>query len=128
MACDFQKVKDTFPLQALKKLLSRHDFDLLVVNIDPSDKHKDANPQQLAEETVLYDMLEEYHPEYFFHNDADVIKGILNFAGKQRSQLVIALPHNYSFFQSIMHNSVSHRLTIQSAIPVLLLKRSEPGL
>jgi nucleotide-binding universal stress UspA family protein len=128
MACDFQKVKDTFPLQALKKLMSRHKFDLLVVNIDPSEKHKDTSPLQLAEETVLFDMLEEYHPEYFYHSNTDIINGILNFAAEQRAQLVIALPHNYSFFQSIIHNSVSHRLTIQSDIPVLLLKRSEPGL
>ena len=128
MACDFQKVKDTFPLQALKKLLKRHAFKLLVVNIDPSEKHKNTNPLQFAEETVLYDMLEEYHPEYFYHNNPDVINGILNFAAEQHAQLVVALPHNYSFFQSIVHNSVSHRLTIQSDIPVLLLKRSEPGL
>jgi nucleotide-binding universal stress UspA family protein len=122
MACDFQKVKDTVPLEALKRLLSRHDVDLLVVNVDPSDKHKHSDPQQLAEENALYSMLKEYHPKYYYHNNADIINGILNFANAHHSQLVIALPHKYSFFQSILHTSVSKRLTIQSAMPVLLLK------
>jgi nucleotide-binding universal stress UspA family protein len=122
IACDFKKVKETIPLGALKKLLSRNDVDLLVVNIDPSEKHKHADPLQLAEETALYKMLEEYHPQYYYNNNTDVINGILNFANEHHAQLVIALPHKYSFFQSLLHNSVSRRLTIQSAIPVLLLK------
>ncbi|HTD99628.1 MAG TPA: universal stress protein [Mucilaginibacter sp.] len=122
MACDFQKVKDTVPLQALKQLLSRHAVALLVVNIDPAQRHKNADPEQLAEETALYQMLKEYHPKYYYNSDADVINGILNFAGKHHSQMVIALPHKYSFFQSLLHNSVSQQLTVKSAMPVLLLK------
>jgi nucleotide-binding universal stress UspA family protein len=122
MACDFQKVKDTVPLESLKKLLSRHDVDLLVVNVDPAEKHKHANPEQLAEETALHGMLREYHPKYYYNSSANVINGIIKFADNHHSQLVIALPHKYSFFQSLLHTSVSQRLTLQSAVPVLLLK------
>lgn len=122
MACDFKKVKDTLPLESLKMLLSRHDVDLMVVNVDPADKHKHADPEQLAEETALHGMLKEYHPGYYYNHNGDIINGILNFADEHHSQLVIALPHKYSFFQSLLHNSVSNRLTVQSAIPVLLLK------
>src|ERR1700712_4388101 len=34
MACDFNKVKDTVPLEPLKELLKRHDVELQIVNID----------------------------------------------------------------------------------------------
>jgi nucleotide-binding universal stress UspA family protein len=122
MACDFNKVKDTVPLEPLKKLLNRHDVELLVVNIDKQAKHKNADPEQLAEETALHQMLEEYHPRYYYNSDGDIINGILNFANDHHAQLVIALPHKYSFFQSLLHNSVSHELTVHSAMPVLLLK------
>jgi len=122
MACDFEKVKDTVPLQALKRLLSRHDVDLLVVNVDTAQKHKNADPERLAEETALHQMLKEYHPKYYYNTSTDVINGIINFADGHHSQMVIALPHKYSFFQSLLHNSVSHQLTVQSAVPVLLLK------
>jgi len=122
MACDFQKVTETFPLEPLQRLLARHDVELLVVNIDTQAKHKHSDPQQLAEESVLHKMLKEYHPKYFYNESGDVISGILDFANKHHAQLVIALPHKYSFFQSLLHESVSKQLTVKSALPVLLLK------
>ncbi len=122
MACDFNKVKDTVPLEPLKRLLQRHDVELQVVNIDKEAKHKNADQQQLAEESVLHGMLKEYHPHYFFNTEPDIINGILNFATGHHAQMVIALPHKYSFFQSLLHNSVSQQLTVHSRVPVLLLK------
>jgi len=122
MACDFQKITESFPLESLRNLLERHDVELFVVNIDRQAKHKNADPQQLAEESVLHKMLKEYHPKYFYNESDDVINGILDFAKKHKAEMVIALPHKYSFFQSLLHNSVSSELTVHSAIPVLLLK------
>ncbi|MDB5114715.1 MAG: hypothetical protein JWQ79_207, partial [Mucilaginibacter sp.] len=55
-------------------------------------------------------------------NNTDVINGILHFAADNDAQLVIALPHKYSFFQSLLHNSVSQKLAENAAVPVLLLK------
>jgi hypothetical protein len=122
MACDFNKVKDTVPLEPLKRLLKRHDVELQVVNIDREAKHKNTDPEQLAEETVLHDMLKEYHPRYYYNKESDIINGILDFAKGHHAQMVIALPHKYSFFQSLLHSSVSQQLTVHSAVPVLLLK------
>ena len=122
MACDFNKVKDTVPIEPLKKILSRHELELLVVNIDKQAKHKNEDPQQTAEETALHGMLKEFHPHYYYNTEGDIINGILGFAKEHRAQLVIALPHKYSFFRSLLHNSVSHELTVKSVVPVLLLK------
>jgi nucleotide-binding universal stress UspA family protein len=122
IACDFTKVKDTVLLESLHKLLQRYDAELLVVNVDKDAKHKNADPEQLAEEGVLHGMLKQYHPHYYYNNSSDIINGILDFASAHHAQLVIALPHKYSFFQSILHSSVSQQLTVHSAIPVLLLK------
>lgn len=122
MACDFQKITDRFPLEGLQRLLQRHDAELLVVNIDRQAKHKNADPEQLAQESVLHTMLKDYHPKYYYNESDDVINGILGFAKKHGAQMVIALPHKYSFFQSLLHDSVSKGLTVRSAVPVLLLK------
>jgi nucleotide-binding universal stress UspA family protein len=122
MACDFDKVKDSVPLEPLKRLLQRHDVELEVVNIDKEAKHKNPDPEQLAEETVLHKMLQDYHPRYYYNNESDVLNGILSFAKGHHAQMVIALPHKYSFFQSLLHTSVSQQLTVHCAVPVLLLK------
>jgi nucleotide-binding universal stress UspA family protein len=122
MACDFSKIKDAIPLQPLKNLLSRYNADLLVVDTDKQARQKNSDPEQLAKETILYHTLEEFNPQYDYNNEGELIDGILSFAKEHDAHLVIALPHKYSFFQSLLHNSVSHELSVHSEVPVLLLK------
>lgn len=121
VACDFNKVKETVPLESLKRLLDKKRFELLVVNIDKDSKHLSGDAERRAEETALYGMLKPYQPKYSYVNNPDVINGILEFAATQDAQLVIALPHKYSFFQSLLHDSVSQQLAATAAVPVLLL-------
>nr|WP_317170594.1 universal stress protein [Mucilaginibacter sp. E4BP6] len=122
VAIDFNKVKDTVPLEALKRLLNKNKVELMVVNVDNKGKQVQGDAERVVEETTLYKMLKQYDPKYFFLEDTDIINGILRFAANKDAQLVIALPHKYSFFQSIMHTSISHQLAESSAVPVLLLK------
>ena len=122
VACDFNKVKESVPLEALKRLLDKKNAELLVVNIDNETKHESANAERMAEETAMHVMLKQYHPQYFYVSSPDVINGILQFASDNDAQLVIALPHKYSFFQELLHDSVSQKLAENAAVPVLLLK------
>lgn len=122
VACDFNKVKENVPLEGLKKLLSKKKLELLVVNVDEAGKHKHPDAERAAEETALYDMLKPFHPKYAFINEKNIINGILDFAEDNDAQLVIALPHKYSFLQSLIHTSISVQLAKTSAVPVLLLK------
>lgn len=122
IACDFNKLTENIPLGALHKLLGRQDIQLLVVNIDIANKHASDDPERLAEETALHSMLKGYHPRYYYVNKPDIINGILNFADKHKAQIVIALPHEYSFLRSMVHNSISQQLASSSSVPVLLLK------
>ncbi len=122
IACDFNKVKETIPLEALKKILDNKKFELLIVNIDNETRHQDGDAERMAQETAMHMMLKQYDPKYYYVNNPDIINGILQFAADNDAQLVIALPHKYSFFQSILHNSVSHKLAETAAVPVLLLK------
>lgn len=122
VACDFNKVTETVPLEALKRLLDRKKYELLVVNVDKEARHQQKDAERVAEESNLHEMLQDYHPHYYYLNETDIINGILHFAVKHDAQLVIALPHKYSFFQSLLHNSVSQQLAETSGVPVLLLK------
>ncbi|HTH81911.1 MAG TPA: universal stress protein [Mucilaginibacter sp.] len=122
VACDFNKVKESVPLDALKRLLDKKNAELLVVNIDNETKHESPDAERMAEETAMHVMLKQYHPQYFYVSSPDVINGILQFASDNDAQLVIALPHKYSFFQELLHDSVSQKLAENAAVPVLLLK------
>ncbi|RFZ84346.1 universal stress protein [Mucilaginibacter terrenus] len=122
IACDLKKVKESIPVEALHKLLGTQPIELLVVNIDAAEKQASADPQILAEQTSLYEMLEKYSPTYHYINTPNVIAGVLNFANEQDTQLIIALPHKYSFLRSLLHSSVSRQLASCATVPVLLLK------
>jgi nucleotide-binding universal stress UspA family protein len=122
VACDFNKVTENVPLNTLKRILSNKKFELLVVNVDNKARHNEYDAERMAEETALYAMLKEFNPKYYYINQTDIINGILQFATDNDAQLVIALPHKYSFLQSLLHNSVSQQLAESSAAPVLMLK------
>lgn len=122
VACDFQKVTDAVPLGSFISLLKRRKFNPLVVNIDSKANGETADAERMAEKTALFDALKAYHPKYFFVNNSDIINGILHFARDHDAQMVIALPHKYSFLQSLLHTSISQQLLESSAVPVLLLK------
>lgn len=116
LACNFKEVKESIPMEALKNILSKHKLDLFVLNI------KGGHPVDSNEEHFLHEMLKDFSPEYHYAEHPDTIKGIVKFAKKEEAQIIIALPKKYSFFQSLLHESVSQRLTLKSHIPVLLLK------
>ncbi len=122
LACDFKKVTEVIPQYQLKKLWGTLDAELLVVNVDSKGSHNNHDAKMLAEESALYEMLEDYHPQYFFIKHADNIQGIVDFAAEHQAQIIIALPKKYSFFQSFLQSSFAGALTIKSSLPVLLLK------
>ncbi|MFC1226255.1 universal stress protein [Pedobacter sp. BG31] len=116
LACDFKKVKEVMPVQSLKNILSKHALKLLVLNINS------GQAIDLQEEHILHEMLKDFSPDYHYADHPDTIKGIVKFAKSEEAQLIIALPKKYSFFESLLHESVSQKLTIKSHVPVLLLK------
>jgi nucleotide-binding universal stress UspA family protein len=116
LACDFKKVKEVIPMHALKNILSKHALELLVLNINS------GHTIDSQEEHFLHEMLKDFYPAYHYSDHPDTIKGIVKFAKSEEAQLIIALPKKYSFFENLLHESVSQKLTIKSHVPVLLLK------
>jgi nucleotide-binding universal stress UspA family protein len=116
LACDFKKVKEVIPMHALKNILSKHALELLVLNINS------GHTIDSQEEHFLHEMLKDFFPAYHYSDHPDTIKGIVKFAKSEEAQLIIALPKKYSFFENLLHESVSQKLTIKSHVPVLLLK------
>jgi nucleotide-binding universal stress UspA family protein len=122
VACDFKKVKETAPVEGLKQLLERTGSELLAVNVGRDANLEGEDAEALAKQTHLYGMLQDHQPKYYYINNPDVMNGILQFAADKDARLVIALPRKYSFFQSLMHNSISKKLAENALVPVMLLK------
>lgn len=120
LACDFRKVSETMPVHSLKNIVKTFGSRLEVLNVNP--KGEQLKEEVLREQALLDEMLTDVEHEYQFTEHKNVAEGILDYAKHSKAQIIISLPRKYSFFESILHDSVSARLTFRSEKPVLLLR------
>jgi nucleotide-binding universal stress UspA family protein len=47
--------------------------------------------------------------------------GILDFAGENEADLIAIIPHTYTFFENLLHRSISKQIAFESKTPILAL-------
>jgi nucleotide-binding universal stress UspA family protein len=118
--CDFSAISR---LSALQGFHSRQRWvhpHLMLLNVDPKNKHADTTDQQVSQN--LKEMLEGYQYDVYHSHDKETVHGILSFARQHQVQMIIALPGKYSFFYNLTHKSITHAIALNAARPVLILK------
>lgn len=118
LACDFDKVADTIPVDELITLVNDFHAELYILN---TGKEKVYNPEIVFEAGVLRDMLKETKPQYHFISSDDADEGILDFAVNNKIDLLIVLPKRYALFDSLIHRSLTKQLVLHSHVPVMAL-------
>jgi nucleotide-binding universal stress UspA family protein len=117
--CDFGAVSRLNALQGFHDRQRWIHPQLMVLNVDPKQKHS-AHEDQLAE--GLVDILKGYEYKVYYSEEKDTVNGILSFAKKHDVQLIIALPGKYSFFYNLTHRSITNGIALNAIRPVLILK------
>ncbi|PWG82721.1 universal stress protein [Pararcticibacter amylolyticus] len=120
LACDFRQIREIIPVDNLKSFLSIFNARLDVLNVSPVGEQ--PKEEVLKEQALLDEMLSDVEHEYRFTEHKNITEGILDYSKSCRAQIIISLPRKYSFFESILHDSVSAKLTFRSDKPVLLLR------
>ncbi|MGX5688570.1 universal stress protein [Arcticibacter tournemirensis] len=120
LACDFRKITELIPVDSLKTIVKTFGAKLEVLNVNP--KGEQLKEDLLQEQALLDKMLNDLDHEYQFTSNRNVAEGILEYAHDSKAQIIISLPRKYSFFESILHDSISTKLTFRSDKPVLLLR------
>jgi nucleotide-binding universal stress UspA family protein len=105
----------------IKSIINALGARLLILNIERSGKEH-FNTAMVTEQAMLHEVWDEEDPEYYFNENEDIATGILDFIKTHDVQMVIAIPKQHSFFESIFHKSVTKRLTYHTPIPLLLLQ------
>lgn len=119
-ACDLKRVYITTPILAIKTFLKTLGAKLLILNIDTEEQYQYSDtPEGLSQLHELWDDLE---TEYHYINHEDTAQGIMDFANQQGAELVITVPKQYGFFESLFHRSTTQKLTYHSYLPLLLFK------
>ena len=118
-AADLRKVAETTPVEPLKKLLHIFNAELHVINIDHESRHFSTDTPF---ETLMLDtLLEDFHPEYHFIDNPNVVEGIVEFAEENHADLILTIPKKHGLFEGIFKRSRTSKLAYQTHIPLLTL-------
>lgn len=119
-ACDLKRVSETTPALAIKRFINTLGARLVILNVDREGAR--FNPDAIKEMKHLHQLWDDQQPEYHYTDHEDMARGIMEFAGQQRAGLVITVPKQYGFFESIFHRSMTSKLAYHTHLPLLLFK------
>jgi nucleotide-binding universal stress UspA family protein len=119
LACDFDNVVQSTPVEYIKNIVREFGADLYVLNVQ-SEKEAEGNWGEPIMDTAYLDaMLEDVKPSYIQLTGKDVVESINNFAEKNNLDLVMVIPKKHRFIDSLFHKSQSRELITHAHIPIV---------
>lgn len=118
LACDFDNVVDSTPLDEIKMLVNDFNAELHVLN---TGKKEVFNPEIVFESGVLEEMLVPIKPNYHFITNQNTDEGIMNFVEKNHIDLLVVLPKRHDLLNKLIHKSHTKQLVLHSHVPVMAL-------
>ena len=118
LASDFKDVEDITPVTYLKAVLDFFKPQLHIVNVN-SEIHIALNEELKGERAWLAEQFSEYNPEFYFITTFDFHETIEQFIQDKNIDIVINVPRNHGFYDSVFKQSATKKLAFHSSIPVL---------
>ncbi len=118
LACDFDKVIETIPLNIIKMFTKDLNAELHVLN---TGTEKEFNPDVVFGSGLLQEMIFDFKPQYHFITKQDTVEGIMELARANDIGLLIVLPKEHTIIERITHKSHTKKLVLNSYIPVMSL-------
>jgi len=118
LACDFNNVIDTTPIDEIKLLVEDFNAQLYVLN---TGKEIVFDPNIIFQSGLLQEMLIDLKPQYHFIANENIDSGIINFAEINNIDLLVVLPKRHNLLNKLMHKSITKQLVLHSHVPVLAL-------
>lgn len=118
-ACDFKKIIETTPIDAIKQIVNNDRAKLLVLHVNHTDETYSTEMEH--EIKMLNGLLEGMYPEYHFVDNTDFMQGINDFATAKNVDLIITIPKKHGFFEKIFKKSHVKMLAYHSHIPLMVV-------
>jgi nucleotide-binding universal stress UspA family protein len=115
---DFKNVATTTPVLPIKMVLEMFSASLHIVNID-NRHYVSLTESYLAERAAMLKLFSEYKPEFYFIGMNDFYEGIEQFSIDKNIDLLVIIPKNHSFINSLFSTAHTKKLAFQSSVPIL---------
>ncbi|MGZ8518360.1 MAG: universal stress protein, partial [Chitinophagaceae bacterium] len=109
---------DTIPVNEVKTLVEDFSAELHILN---TGKKKEFEPELVFESGMLQEMLGSLKPEYHFITSDNTDDAILDFAEKNKIDLLVVLPKRHGLFDRLVHKSHTSKFVLHSHVPVMAL-------
>jgi nucleotide-binding universal stress UspA family protein len=118
-AFDNKKEEDDSITYQLKQIVTQLNSSLHVLYAHTG---KNAGEDQIEILQQVQDQLADVNPSYHvIHPEGNIVDGIHAFLEREQINLVVLVPHSYSFFESLFHKSQSKAIAGSVQIPVVML-------
>ncbi len=118
LTSDFKDVDGTTPELAIKTVLDIFSSKLHIVNVD-NEHYVSLTQEYLTERGKMQKMFAVYNPEFYFIGMNDFYEAIEQFSTDKNIDLLIVIPKNHSFINSIFSHSHTKKLAFRSSVPIL---------
>ena len=118
LACDFDKVMETIPIDEIKGLVADFQAQLHILN---TGKKEIFEPGVVFESVLLQEMLDNLKPSYHFITLENTDEGILDFTNQHQIDLLIVFPKRHNLMQKLLHKSHTKQLVLHSHVPVMAI-------
>ncbi len=118
LACDFEKVISTIPVDEIKMLVKDFGAELHILNTGETNTY---SPELVFESGLLQEMILDLKPNYHFITNKNIDEGIIDFAEKNKIDLLLVLPKHHLLPEKILHKSHTRQFILHSHVPVMAL-------
>jgi nucleotide-binding universal stress UspA family protein len=119
LACDFENVVQTTPVEYIKNIVKEFGADLYVLNVQDKQEEDRELAEHTMDTTYLDAMLEDIRPIYVPLSGKDVVDTINVFAEHNNLDLVMVIPKKHRFIDRLFHKSQSRELITHAHIPIV---------
>lgn len=123
-ASDFKNVVTTTPDATIKRCLNDFGAKLQILHVDPD--YAEFEPAVMEEGLMLETMFSDQKPVFQFLHSGYIEESILTYAEQNGLDLLLVLPKNHSFLESIFQHKHTGQFIRHATIPVMVLKSVKP--
>jgi nucleotide-binding universal stress UspA family protein len=118
LACDLEIDDDSFPFEALKKVLSAFNASLDIIRVSKKDRY--ASPGDLAGSVSFQHQLSRFNPVFHFLHYDKIEEGINEFIKRHHLELLIITSRHHGLFE-LFNEKHAKKIILHQNVPVLAI-------
>lgn len=117
---DMKVMKNEAPLRFVAEFAEKTNAKVKFLHIREDDEKEGGNQEEAYRQQV-HETFGESRPVFTFMYNDEVEDGIEEAIERENPSLLVVVRHEYGFFESIWHSSVSRHVLNKASLPILVL-------